>query len=101
MLLQSYEGVIRLFPCWPLKHDARFASLRTWGAFLVSAELRNAVVLNVKILSEKGINCIIMNPWPDSTVKLVRNGMEAESLAGERLEFATAPMEEILIRRLN
>jgi len=101
MLLQSYEGVIRLFPCWPLKHDARFASLRTWGAFLVSAELRNTVVLDVKILSEKGSNCIIMNPWPDSTVKLVRNGMEAESLAGERLEFATATMEEILIRRLN
>jgi len=28
MLLQSYEGVLRLFPDWPKDHDARFSNLR-------------------------------------------------------------------------
>ena len=28
MLLQSHEGVLRLFPCWPHEMDARFGTLR-------------------------------------------------------------------------
>ncbi len=99
MLLQSYEGVLRLFPCWPENHDARFASLRAWGAFLVSAELKNGVVQGVRILSEKGGDCVVMNPWHECAVRLVRNGNPAESLAGERLSFNTAPREEIHMER--
>ena len=36
MLMQSFEGVIRLFPCWNKKSDASFTNLRADGAFLVS-----------------------------------------------------------------
>ena len=54
MLLQSHEGVLRFFPCWPKDQDARFGSLRGVGAFLVSAELKNGTVAGVKIVSEKG-----------------------------------------------
>jgi alpha-L-fucosidase 2 len=97
MLLQSYEGVLRLFPCWPMKRDAQFANLRAWGAFLVSAELREGVVQGVRLVSEKGGDCTVMNPWPDREVRLVRNGTAAEMLAGDRLAFATAPGEEIVM----
>ena len=95
MLLQSYEGVLRLFPCWPANQNARFVNLRAWGAFLVSAELRDGVVQSVRILSEKGGACRISNPWPGSEARLVRHGQIAELLGGETLEFATGPMEEI------
>jgi len=95
MLLQSYEGEIRLFPCWPANQNARFANLRAWGAFLVSAELKKGVVQGVRILSEKGTPCQLANPWPGFSVRLVRNGRQAEILAGERLHFSTAILEEI------
>ena len=95
MLLQSHEGVIRLFPCWPKDQDARFGTLRAYGAFLVSAELKNGTIDGVKIISEMGRNCTVVNPWPDKPVKLTRNGRNAEILKGARLTFKTAPNESI------
>lgn len=63
MLLQGYEGMIRVFPAWPAAMDASFEKLRTHGAFIVSAEKKNGVVNFIKILSEKGRACTIENPW--------------------------------------
>ena len=59
MLMQSYEGVIRLFPCWNKADDASFEKLRADGAFLVSAELKNEKVYSLKINSLKGRKCIV------------------------------------------
>ena len=53
MLLQSYENIIRLFPCWNRDDDASFRYLRAYGAFLVSAKIKNGVI-SAEILSEKG-----------------------------------------------
>src|SRR5262249_50967951 len=39
MLLQSYQGVLRVFPNWPRNRDARFGQLRAYGAFLVTSEI--------------------------------------------------------------
>ncbi len=57
MLMQGYEGVIRLFPCWNKKSDASFTNLRADGAFLVSAELKDEKISSVKIKSLKGRLC--------------------------------------------
>lgn len=81
MLLQSHEGVIRFFPCWPKDQDARFGTLRARGAFLVSAELKGGVVSGVKILSEKGRDCTVLNPW-----------------TGQRQTFQTKPGETIELK---
>ena len=59
MLMQSHEGVIRLFPCWNKKSDASFEKLRADGAFLVSAELKNGVVTTLRIKSLKGRKCTV------------------------------------------
>jgi hypothetical protein len=82
MLMQSHEGVIRFFPCWPKDQDARFGTLRARGAFLVSAELKDGVVTGVKILSEKGRDCTVLNPW-----------------TGKRVTFKTKLGEVIELRR--
>ena len=58
MLMQSYEGIIRLFPCWD-KTDAAFENLRADGAFLVSAELKNEKISSLKITSLKGRKCVV------------------------------------------
>ncbi len=57
MLMQSYEGVIRLFPCWDKKMSASFESLRADGAFLVSSELKNGQIASLKIKSLMGRTC--------------------------------------------
>lgn len=98
MLLQSHEGVIRLFPCWPKDQDARFGTLRTKGAFLVSAELKGGIVSGVKITSEKGGGCVIQNPWPDKNVRIIRNGKPAESASGPRFSLKTAVGETIELK---
>ena len=95
MLLQSYEGVIRLFPCWPADLDARFGSLRAVGAFLVSAEIKGGVVGGVRILSEKGRRLTVQNPWAGKAVQVVRNGRMDRTMTGARLVLATKPGEVI------
>jgi hypothetical protein len=62
MLLQGHEGVLRLFPCW--HHPAaKFDSLRAHGAFLVSAEKKDGVCQAIRVSSEKGRTCSVLNPW--------------------------------------
>jgi len=55
MLLQSWGGVIRVFPAIPdYWYDAYFADLRAEGAFLVSARLKGGKVTFVDVKSEAG-----------------------------------------------
>ncbi|MBR2474219.1 MAG: hypothetical protein IKB51_04235 [Clostridia bacterium] len=61
MLLQSYEGIVRLFPVWDKKQDASFSGLRAFGAFLVNATLKNGVVY-AEIFSEKGMPLTLEAP---------------------------------------
>ncbi|MEI6076309.1 MAG: glycoside hydrolase family 95-like protein [Verrucomicrobiota bacterium] len=66
MLLQSWGGVIRVFPAVPSRwKDLAFENLRTEGAFLVSAELKNGLLDAVTIRSEAGKSCVVQNPWKD------------------------------------
>jgi alpha-L-fucosidase 2 len=73
MLMQSHEGVIRLFPCWPRQRDARFEKLRAQGAFLVSGTLRDGFVSCVTIHSEAGGQCRLANPFLEGAVIIVRD----------------------------
>lgn len=59
MLMQSYEGVIRLFPCWDKNSDASFENLRADGAFLVSSAIRGGEVESLKVTSLKGKKCSV------------------------------------------
>jgi hypothetical protein len=96
MLMQSHEGVIRLFPVWPRELDARFGDLRAVGAFLVSADLRGGAVGGVRIRSEKGRDCTLLNPWPGRAVTLTRNGQPGETVSGDRFTFKTGPNETVI-----
>ena len=98
MLCMGHRGVLRLFPVWPREMDARFGRIRAVGAFLVSAELKGGVVGPVKIVSEQGRNCTVVNPWPGRRVVLHRDGRQAETAEGERFTFKTARGETIELR---
>lgn len=95
MLLQSHEGVLRFFPCWPRDMDAKFGTLRATGAFLISAELKSGVISGVRVFSEKGRECSVVNPWPDRKVQVIRNGKNAENVFGDRFALKTSANETL------
>lgn len=99
MLLQSYEGIVRIFPNWNHSKNASFYNLRAYGAFLISSSLKNSDIEYVKILSEKGRPCVFENPWPGKQVQLFRNGKKAEILKGIHLIFKTVQNETIEFRK--
>lgn len=96
MLLQSHQGFLRFFPVWPAEQAARFGRLRARGAFLVSAALRDGAVEKIKIESEQGRDCAILNPWPgrNVTVSETVDGKTtpvAVVQEGSRFTFDTRP----------
>lgn len=99
-LLQGYNGKIRLFPNWPLNKDASFTDLRTVGAFLVSAKLKNSGIQEVNIYSEKGEKLTLVNPWNRGYYQ--RKGTaEKVHFTGKEISLKTKagrPLAFILIR---
>lgn len=64
MLIQSHAGVIRVFPAIPASwEDVSFRQLRTYGAFLVSAQMKDGKVTEVEIQAEKGGVAKLANPF--------------------------------------
>lgn len=98
MLLQSYEGTVRVFPNWDRTRDASFNQLRAYGAFLVSSSLKAGEIESVRLTSEKGRPCKMENPWPGKEVELWRNGDKAETLRGKYLTFPTSENEQIELK---
>ena len=94
MLLQSFQGKLRLFADWPKGVDARFGDLRAYGAFLVSSDVRKNVVQYVRVVSERGGSCVLLNPWA-GTLRVYRNGVDAGTLSGAELTLPTAVNEVI------
>ncbi|MGV8093770.1 MAG: glycoside hydrolase family 95-like protein [Mangrovibacterium sp.] len=71
MLIQSHTGVVHIFPAIPPSwKDVSFHSLRTAGAFLVSASQVDGKVQRVIITSEKGGLCKLKNPFGTTGFKL-------------------------------
>lgn len=99
-LMQSYNGVITLFPNWDKNKDASFSTLRAVGAFLVTSELSGSDVKSVVVLSEKGMTCKVKNPWKGFGVQLSRNGKRSEKLTGDILEFGTSIGETVELKKV-
>jgi hypothetical protein len=86
---QRCESVIRLFSVWPTEMNACFEKIRCWGAFLVSSELKDKKVQYVKLYSERGRDCTMVNPWPSREVIIWKNGRKRKTLKGDRFTFKT------------
>ncbi|MEI6810019.1 MAG: glycoside hydrolase family 95-like protein, partial [bacterium] len=89
MLCMSHRQLLRLFPVWPKNKDARFINIRAQGAFLVSSTLKGGVVKFARIISEKGRNCTLVNPWPGKAVDVYRDSKKVETLKGDRFVMKT------------
>jgi hypothetical protein len=89
MLMQSHEGVIRLFPCWDKKSNASFENLRADGAFLVSAELKAGNVISLKIKSLMGRKCTVKCDGIKTVINKADNSEIPFNRVGDAITFKT------------
>jgi hypothetical protein len=99
MMCMSHRQVLRLFPVWPKDMDARFWNLRAEGAFLVSSAFKGGAVQFVKIHSEKGRDCTVVNPWPGKKVVVYRDGKKVDTYRGDRFVMKTQAGVTVELRR--
>lgn len=79
MLLQSQNGVIRVFPAVPAEWSPSF-TLRARGGFMVSATLNKDHSVDwITIESLSGNDCRLSNPWSTDEVKVFE-------ITGQKLE---------------
>jgi alpha-L-fucosidase 2 len=72
MLLQSHTGIVRIFPAIPESwKEVSFQTLRTEGAFLVSATRENGACTRVEIFAEKGGLLRLEDPFSEKSGKHV------------------------------
>jgi len=101
-MLQSYDGVIRLFPNTINLGAARFQNLRAAGAFLVSAVWNGRAVSGVTLTSEKGATARIRNPWGSAGTRVTvaaTGAAVAQTERGGVVEFSTQAGETYSLRR--
>jgi alpha-L-fucosidase 2 len=99
-LMQSYTGVIRLFPNTHRLGPVRFEGLRAVGAFLVSATYDGKIASQVTLFSEKGARARLASPWGGKSVHVTRikDGKTVSvHLESEIAEFLTDPGERYAI----
>jgi alpha-L-fucosidase 2 len=98
-LLQSYTGLLRLFPNWPEALDAEFQDLRAVGAVLVSASFAHGRVQWLRVTAELGGSLNIINPWA-GRVEITRDGAK-EITAGQVLRIETRSGDVILFQGID
>ena len=82
------EEPVRIFTDWPKDWHAAFTLLAR-GGFIVSAAQQDGTVPLVEVLSQRGGEFRLVNPWGVVAVDVYRDRRQAERVAGATLRFAT------------
>jgi len=101
-LLQSYNGVIRLFPAVPAGYTGRFENLLAVGAFSVSGKMEKGEATDARIVSNSGNACRVANPWPGCSVEVIeeRENKPVSSGKGRYIEFGTSAGKAYLLQKM-
>jgi len=98
MLLQSYSGVINVFPAVPADWtEASFRDLRAEGAFLVSATRTGGNVDEIQLYSEKGGVARLKLPFKTHLVKM-QQGMIVKQIDETEIEIAAQKGGKIVLK---
>ena len=80
LLLQTRNGIIEIFPAVPGNwKDISFKTLRTEGAFLISAEKENGVPSQVTVTAEQGGKLKMKNPFKTFFITNLQKKYKMES----------------------
>ena len=92
MLLQSWGGVLRVFPGAPERwKDVAFADLRGQGAFLVTAKKKDGVTQFVSVKSLAGRPCVV---WTDIEKPKITVGDQLLDLTPDSNRLYTVPLKK-------
>jgi alpha-L-fucosidase 2 len=97
MMLQSFQGILRIFPNWPSGSDAKFANLRSYGGFGVSSAIKGNAIQYVRVVSEMGGAFTLSNPWPNQSMVVYRNGVAAGTSSGASTTIQTCVNDNIVV----
>ncbi|HPT33004.1 MAG TPA: hypothetical protein PLW67_14240, partial [Prolixibacteraceae bacterium] len=93
-LLQSYDGILRVFPAFPADRNGRF-TLHAEGGFVVSSEIKSGEVQWICIESRLGNICQLALPWPKAVCR--SNLGKKQRISGETATIKTSKNEVIAI----
>ena len=94
-LLQSYDGIIRIFPAFPADRNGRF-TLHAEGGFVVTSEIKAGAVQWICIRSLHGNPCKLQIPWKGASAKSnLKKGVQ--KLSGKITVIKTRENEIITI----
>ncbi len=94
-LFQSYDGVLRVFPAFPVRKSGRF-TLYAQDGFIVSSEIKSGEVQWICIKSLNGNPCKLQLPWEKATVQSNLK-KKNQPVSGTIAEFNTKAGEVFLI----
>jgi hypothetical protein len=94
-LLQSYDGVVRVFPAFPASKSGRF-TLHAQGGFVVSSEIKSGEVQWICIKSLNGNSCKLQLPWENATLQSNLK-KKNQPISGEIAEFKTKAGEIFIV----
>jgi hypothetical protein len=83
MMLQSWDGSLRIFPAFPTHLSASFYNFRAEGAFLVSAEKQEDYIKYVLVESLAGSPLSIYNPFYSPDKVQIRDLINGEVVKEE------------------
>ncbi|MBW8325096.1 MAG: hypothetical protein K0M50_10070 [Prolixibacteraceae bacterium] len=94
-LLQSYNGILRIFPAFPDNKSGRF-TLHAEGGFIVSAEIRSGEIQWICVKSLAGNSFKLQLPWGKA---VVQSGLKKgqQKISGEIAELKTKVGEVLVI----
>jgi hypothetical protein len=98
MLLQSYQGSIRVFADWPKPEDASFCNLLACGDFEVSSSIHSGKVMFVQVTSKRGGDARVVNPWPNENVRLTKLHGRSRVVKGAILKAVMRKNEVIMLQ---
>ncbi|TKK90778.1 hypothetical protein FDA94_03155 [Herbidospora galbida] len=70
LLLQSWNGLVQVFPVWPAGKSGAFHNLREKGGLVVSAARTGDAVEYITVKSEQGGVFEVKNPWQGTKVNV-------------------------------
>jgi len=95
--LQSYDGILRIFPAFTTNKTGRF-TLHAIGGFIVSSEIKEGEVQWISVKSLLGNPCRLELPWSKAVVQSNQK-KRSKTVQGDLVEINTKQNEVIIFSK--